>query len=159
MNESKVNVHIFIAFNNCTIGILGSGIGSTYPLSTTLDIRVIKKSEALLCPATPGKGDTSTHTAFVEILSFAGNQAYENFFHKIGERWVAMGSVPHWCKQWTFLEDVGVFEQIHSHYEDNLTKFRKVLDDIGDPTTMMFINETMQKVLYPVPVGEKKETC
>ena len=67
-----------------------------------------------------------------------------------------MGGVPHWCKQWTFLEDVGIFERIHSHYEDNLTKFRKVLEDVGDPTTKMFINETMQKVLYPVPVGEKQ---
>ena len=67
-----------------------------------------------------------------------------------------MGAVPHWCKQWTFLEDVGVFDRIHEYYGDNITKFTKVLADIGDPTSKMFINHTMEKVLYPTLTGGKK---
>ena len=51
-----------------------------FPLTSALDIRFIKKSECLLCPATARIGDTSTHTAYIEILSFVGTQNYKEFF-------------------------------------------------------------------------------
>ena len=119
---------------------------ASYPLSTTLDIRIIKKSDCLLCPAVKRDVDQSTHTAFVEILSFAGTQSYKEFFHEIGEKWIKLGGIPHWCKQWTFLEDVKVFEHIHKYYGDNISKFRDLLQALnGDDR--MFVNQTMRKVL------------
>lgn len=119
---------------------------ASYPLSTTLDIRIIKKSDCLLCPAVKRDKDQSTHTAFIEILSYAGTQSYKEFFRKIGKKWMELGGITHWCKQWTFLEDEKIFEHIHSYYGDNITKFRDLLQALnGD--SKMFINRTMQKVL------------
>ena len=119
---------------------------ASYPLSTTLDIRIIQKSYSLLCPAVKRDVDQSTHTAFVEILSYAGTQSYKQFFHDIGEKWIELGGIPHWCKQWTFLEDVGIFEHIHKYYGNNITKFRDLFKHLnGDDR--MFVNKTMQKVL------------
>ena len=43
-------------------------------------MRFIKKSKCLLCPATAMAGDTSTHTAYIEILSFVGTETYRDFF-------------------------------------------------------------------------------
>ena len=92
----------------------------------------------------------STHTVFIEILSFAGTQSYKDFFHKVGKKWIEMGGVPHWCKQWTFLEDVKVFDRIYDHYGGNIVKFTRVFEEIGDPTTKMFVNNVMKRILYPV---------
>ena len=109
-----------------------------------MDIRVIKKSDCLLCPAVKRDVDQSTHTAFVEIVGFAGTQSYMKFFHDIGEKWMELGGTPHWCKQWTFLGDK-IFDHIHNYYGDNISKFRdlfKILN--GD--NRMFVNQTMAKV-------------
>ena len=46
-------------------------------------MRFIKKSKCLLCPATATVGDTSTHTAYIEILSFVGTESYKDFFKVI----------------------------------------------------------------------------
>ena len=117
-----------------------------YPLNTTLDIRVIKESNCLLCPAVKRDVDQSTHTAFVELVSFARTQSHEKFFQEIGKKWIELGGVPHWCKLWTFLEDDGIFEHIHKHYGDNISKFRELLQTLnGD--NRMFVNETIKKVL------------
>ena len=50
-------------------------------------MRFIKKSKCLLCPATAMAGDTSTHTAYIEILSFVGTETYRDFF-KVMENYI-----------------------------------------------------------------------
>ena len=44
-----------------------------------MDIRLSKKSQCLLCPATAPAGDNSNHTAYIEILSFIGTKKYKEF--------------------------------------------------------------------------------
>ena len=51
-----------------------------FPLSSAVDMRFIKKSKCLLCPATAQAGDTSTHTAYIEIISFVGTETYQDFY-------------------------------------------------------------------------------
>ena len=110
-----------------------------------MDIRVIEKSECLLCPATKRENDTtSTHTAFLEILSFAGTQNYQEFFREVAIEWIRLGGVPNWCKQWTFLDRDGIFEHIRSHYGSKLTTFESYRQNLSDP---MFLNKTMEKLL------------
>ena len=52
----------------------------SFPLTAALDLRLIKKSSCLLCPAVRREGDNSTHTAYIEILSFVGTENYKQFF-------------------------------------------------------------------------------
>ena len=42
-----------------------------------MDIRLIKKSECLMCPATI---HDYSHTAFIEVVSFHGTEGYKDFF-------------------------------------------------------------------------------
>lgn len=123
-----------------------------------MDLRIIQKSQCLLCPATcnlkHAAGETSTHTAFLEMLSFAGTKRYKDFFKEVAEKWISLGGVPHWCKQWTFLEDegVGIFEHVQDKYHDNLVKFNQILQTLSGSDGAMFVNKTMQKLLdIPMP--------
>ena len=141
-------------FNATNFEFISIGIVQNFPLSTTMDMRIIAKSDCLLCPGSnlPGHPNypTSTHTAFIEILSFAGTENYKDFFTKIGKKWMELGGVPHWCKQWTFLQHHGIFKHIHEYYGDNLVKFRQVLQSLSSENSQLcklFINSTMERVL------------
>ena len=134
------------------------GLIQNFPLSTLMGMRIIKKSDCLLCPAAnlPGHPHypASTHTAYIEIGSFVGTETYKDFFTKIGKKWMELGGVPHWCKQWTFLQHHGIFKHIHGYYGDNLVKFRQVLRSLSSENSQLcklFINSTMEHVL---DVGE-----
>ena len=85
--------------NKYTDGNLGPKIGFFYPVSTTMDFQFMKKSKVLICPAIPGKVDTLTHAAFIEILGFSSNQSYEGFFPQSKRAMGCHCGVPHWCKQ------------------------------------------------------------
>lgn len=128
------------------------GLEKEFPLSTTMELRVIRKSHTLLCPATKRPGDETTHTAYLEILSFGGTKNYQKFFTEVGKKWMSLGGVPHWCKQWTFLEDSGIIGHIHKFYGENLVKFREVLkllnkEDEGDGWCDIFVNSSMMTIL------------
>ena len=136
----------------CVLNSLG--ICAHYPLSATMDVRLIKKSDCLLCPAARLPGDTSTHTAFVEILSIVGTNEYEKFFQEVGEEWIRLGGVPHWSKQWTFLKppkdakQTTIFEYIQDRYGENLTKFQETLKWCDVTSDGLFVNSTMKQLLF-----------
>ena len=44
-----------------------------------MEMRVIKKSDALLCPASLGDEE---HIAYIEVLSTVGTRGYEQFFYR-----------------------------------------------------------------------------
>ena len=115
-----------------------------------MELRIIAKSDCLLCPASKmGHDDTSTHTAYLEILSFTGTKNYRKLFNDVGKKWMELGGLPHWCKQWSFLGDE-IISHIHSKYGDNLRKYREVLKTLcreGDGVNEMFINSTMKTVI------------
>ena len=116
-----------------------------------MDVRIISKSNTLLCPASKlGDDDKTTHTAFLEILSFAGTDGYKEFFRKVGKKWMELGGVPHWCKQWTFLEKNGIFQHVRDYYGQNLKRFKEIfttLNSDGDGYSEIFVNSTMKKLL------------
>ena len=148
--KSMLFVHnclILFAFN--ISGILG--FGQDFSFSTTMELRVIAKSDCLLCPATRHPRDdapVTAHTAYLEILSFAGSENYQKFFKEVGEKWMKLGGVPHWFKQWTFLDNI--VDHTRDNYKDNLVKFRTVFDSINNDNgslCKMFVNSTMEKIL------------
>ena len=61
-----------------------------------------------------------------------------------------LGGVPHWAKEWSFLEGEGIFEHLHNHYGENMAKFSAILDAINGKGKEMFLNKTMKKLFYPV---------
>ena len=121
-----------------------------------MDMRIIKRSDTLLCPASKLSSKSTessrpldgTHTAFIEILSFAGTENYKAFFKKIGKKWMELGGVPNWGKQWTFLEEdcYSIFNHIRNHYGENLQRFKEIMHVLNGNSTL-FTNSTMQKIL------------
>ena len=119
-----------------------------FPLTLCMEMRVIKKSESLLCPASIGKEE---HVAYIEVLSAADTPGYEEYFREIAHEWKKLGGIPHWQKQWAFLDDkfcdgkkVGIFKHIQDMYGDNLTKFNDVRKKY-DPSCV-FMNKTMERL-------------
>ena len=80
-----------------------------------------KSNYRLLCPAVKRNVDKSTHTILVGILSYVSTQSHKELFQELGKEWKNLGGIPHWYKQWTFLEDIGIFEHIHECCGDNIT--------------------------------------
>jgi DNA-binding phage protein len=119
-----------------------------FPLSSAIDMRFIKKSKCLLCPATAMAGDTSTHTAYIEILSFVGTETYRDFFKEIAKEWMKLGGVPHWAKQWSFLKDEGIYKHLRDHYGPNMKTFTAVLEALNGQKKDIFLNKTMTTLLY-----------
>lgn len=113
-------------------------------------MRVIQKGESLLSPASIGSEE---HVAYIEVLSTADTPGYEEYFREIAVKWMKLGGIPHWQKQWAFLDDpnvfpdrklVGIYEHIKRMFGQNLTDFdtvRTKYDADG-----LFMNETMKKL-------------
>ena len=114
-------------------------------MSLGIDFRVIAKSDCLLCPASVGG---KSHTAYIEVLSFVGNEDYEEAFKEVAQEWMKLGGIPHWAKQWTFIP--GIMDHIRDAYGDNLVKFAKVRKALGVDKQDMFLNKTMREVLPQV---------
>ena len=117
-----------------------------FPLTMCMEMRVMKKSDTLLCPASLGDEE---HVAYIEVLSTEGTPGYEEFFTEVAMEWVKLGGVPHWHKQWEFLqtEDFDIFSYIRSKYEKNIDKFMEVYHGLNLDPTGIFMNETMKKLL------------
>lgn len=120
-------------------------------------MRVLKKGTSLLCPASIG--DT-THMAYIEVLSTSGTQGYEQYFAEVAKEWIALGGIPHWQKQWTFLKDFDIgqgdqdiFDYIRSKFDGNLTTFNNVRSQLEFDCDDRFLNTTMKKVLDGTQTG------
>ena len=128
-----------------------------FPLSTTMVLRVINKSDCLISPSSRRLNDTTTHTAFVEIFCFSaitGTNNYKEFFQEVGQKWMELGGAPQWCKLWKFLENGGernVYDHIHEFYGQNLSDYCEVLDahcsSAKKELHEIFMNSTMKKLL------------
>ena len=107
----------------------------------------------MICPSAQNRTENDTNTAYIEVLSFAGTDTYRELFKNIGQRWLELGGLPHWAKQWTFIP--GIYQTLQDSYGANLQRFKTVLETLGANATgsgetvpwKMFINSTMQKVL------------
>ena len=111
-------------------------------------MRVIKKSDALLCPASIGDEE---HIAYIEVLSTSGTPGYEQFFTDVATEWVKLGGIPHWQKQWEFLNetkpDMDIFSYLRKKYGKNIERFLKVHDELKLDPDELFMNDTMKKLL------------
>ena len=144
---------VIIVYNNLPVRIGECGETQSFPLSTCMDFRVIAKSDCLICPSAQNRTENDTNTAYIEVLSFAGTDTYRELFKDIGQKWLELGGLPHWAKQWTFIPEI--YETIQEKYGTNLHRFKTVLETLGSEATgggetdpwKMFINSTMQSVL------------
>ena len=106
----------------------------------------MKKSTSLslLYPASPGIED---YTAFVAVLSTADTPGYEPFYTDIAKQWMKQGGVPHWNKQWTFLNnDLDIVKYLQK-YGTNLDTFKLVRKQLKVDPKNLFLNSTMAQVI------------
>ena len=119
-------------------------------------MRVLKKSDALLSPASIGDEE---HVAFIEVLSTTGTRGYEQFFTEVSMEWIKLGGVPHWQKQWEFLEkqtssNFEIFSYLRDKYGKNIETFVKVLGELKLDPDGIFMNDMMKKVLLNPPATQ-----
>ena len=104
----------------------------------------MKKSDTLICPASLGEEE---HVAYIEVLSTDGTPGYEEFFTEVAMEWVKLGGVPHWQKQWDFLqENFDIFSYLRHKYGENMDKFKQVYHELNIDPSGIFMNETMKKL-------------
>lgn len=58
-----------------------------------------------------------------------------------------LGGVPHWAKEWSFLDGEGIFQHLRDHYGENLTKFSSVLNAVNGEKKDLFLNRAMSRLL------------
>lgn len=98
----------------------------------------MKKSKALLCPASIGDKD---HILYIEVLSVVNTPGVHDYFKAIGDGWKTLGGIPHWQKQWTFLDDNGsMINYIKMKYGENLAKFKQIRAAMAVDPDDMFVN-------------------
>ena len=141
----------------CPLSPYAEGEIGQFPLSTTMVLRVINKSDCLISPASRRPNDSTTHTAWIEILCFTaitGTQNYQKFFQEVGQKWMELGGAPHWCKLWTFLENGGkknVYDHIREFYGKNLSDYCEILKEHCSSAKVelreIFMNSTLKKIL------------
>ncbi len=114
----------------------------SYPLSLCLEFRVMHKSKAFMCPASQSLGQPDAeHIVYIEVLSTLNTPGVREYFKDIGESWMKMHGVPHWQKQWTFLDDNGsMVEHIKKEFGGNLKRFNEVRDALKVDENNMFVN-------------------
>ena len=116
-----------------------------FPLTLCMGMRVMRKSTALLCPATLGEED---HIAYIEVLNTTGTQGYEQYFTDIAKAWIKLDGIPHWQKQWDFLQkDFDIFEYLRKKYGKNMETFMKVHKELDLDPKGIFMNDLMKKLL------------
>ena len=92
------------------------------------------------------------HVVYIEVLSTPDTPGYQEYFRAIAKEWMDLGGIPHWQKQWAFLDDdrrftdgrLCIFEHIKKHFKRNLEAFdaiRKKYD-----SNCLFMNDTMAKI-------------
>ena len=118
---------------------------NSFPLNLCMELRVMHKSKALLCPASLGDQD---HILYIEVLSTVNTPGVHDYFQAISDGWVALGGVPHWQKQWTFLDKDGdMVTYLKGKYGTNLDKFKAVRDALEVDPNDMFVNSVYKHFL------------
>ena len=111
-----------------------------------MEFRIMKKSEALLCPASLGD---QPHDLYIEVLGTINTPGVCEYFSKIAKKWIELGGTPHWQKQWTFLDDKdgSMIKTLKKRYGKNLTDFKDVRDALKVDPKDMFVNSVYQELL------------
>lgn len=118
---------------------------NSFPLNLCMEFRVMKKSKALLCPASIGDQE---HILYVEVLSIVNTPGVKDYFKAISDGWKKLGGIPHWHKQWTFLDEKGsMVDYLKKMYGGNLTKFNQVRTAIQVDPDNMFVNSVYKHFL------------
>ena len=106
----------------------------------------MKKCDSLLNPASLVTEPDEEHIVYIEILSMVDTPDYDKYFGDVADRWMKLGGVPHWQKQWAFLEsqDKEIFKHLKEKYGQRLTSFETVREKF-DPSGI-FMNETWRKL-------------
>jgi hypothetical protein len=122
-----------------------------YPINVCLHARFIRNSQALLSPSHADAG-SATHYCYIEGLTFQprhietnspGVDAFHRFFAEMGPRWMELGGVPHWGKDFAGIP--GVFDHVRQSYGERLTKWLQWRDGL-DPDRV-FWNAFMDQIL------------
>ena len=127
------------------------GKANGFPLTLCMELRVIKKSESLLCPASNIMW-SEEYVAYIEVLSTPDTPGYQEYFRAIAKRWMHLGGIPHWQKQWAFLDDahrfsddsLPIFEHIKENFKKNLKAFNTIRKEYD--SECLFMNETMARI-------------
>ncbi len=145
------------AINVCICACIGrypdnSGEGKKvyFPLTLCMEMRVMRKSDCFLCPASI-VSDNEQYIAYIELLSTVGTPGYEKYFAEVAEAWMKPGldGIPHWHKQFMFLnsKDCDIFKYIREKYGENLTKFADIRTQLDLDPNDLFLNNTMKKFI------------
>lgn len=118
---------------------------NSFPLNLCMEMRVMHKSKALLCPVSLGD---SNHILYIEVLSTVNTPGVRDYFQDISDGWRKMNGVPHWQKQWTFMDKNGdMVTYLKERYGDNLTKFKQVRNALNVDPNNMFVNSVYKHFL------------
>lgn len=116
-----------------------------YPLNLCMEFRVMKKSKALMCPASLGN---EAHILYIEVLSTVNTPGVKRYFTEVSDGWKRLNGVPHWQKQWTFLDNNGsMVNYLKERYGSNLTKFKQVHSGLQVDPKDLFVNSVYSAVL------------
>ena len=138
-----------------TISFPADQLQGKYPVSMVMEVRLIGRSDSLLCPAAAVVKDSPTkHAGYVEILSLLNTPGYVDFYRRVALAWMDRGGVPHWNKQWKLLENEGIDINgyIRRKYDDNIASFLRLRTLSGVDTDDMFMNTAMKEIFYPASV-------
>jgi len=142
-------VHVFFFFFGMTAKFPSEenkGEKTDFPLTLAMEMRVMKKSDTLLCPASI-TNSSEEHIAYIEVLSVSGTPGYDQYFAEVALAWKELGGIPHWQKQWTFLQDkTDIFGYIKNKYGENLSTFKDVRQQLKLDPENLFMNCTMKQV-------------
>ncbi|HVG19999.1 MAG TPA: D-arabinono-1,4-lactone oxidase [Blastocatellia bacterium] len=141
------------AWNNVISQIKVMQDEDVYPVNLNVHIRFIKNSNSLLSPA--GQAEATTHTCYIEYLSFSQQLCgYADFTKVVGPEWANYGGLPHWAK---------IFQLVPSAYADaheklqnrgSLQPFLNVRQEF-DPSGI-FMNDFLDELLNGSTAEAKK---
>ena len=111
-----------------------------YPMNVTLNVRFIGNSTCWLSPAA-GEG----HTCYIEVLSFANQQLWEQFSGEVALDWLALPQArPHWAKEFRHIP--GIIPLIKRNYGENIQHFNRIKAQLQVDPGHMFVNSTLKEI-------------
>jgi hypothetical protein len=121
-----------------------------YPVNISIHLRFIKNSDSFLSPA--NQENTTTHTCYIEFLSFSQQcQQYQQYGAIVEPQWAALGGLPNWAKMIQVWQDAATDAHNKLQARGQLTPFLSQQQAM-DPTGM-FENNYLGQVLQGLPAA------
>ena len=122
-----------------------------FPLTLCLEMRVMSRSDAFLCPASIKALPWEDHIAYIEILGTTGTPGYGEYVKRVADAWTKLGGVPHWQKEFYNVEGIDredLLKHMRKKYgKENINKFNNVRKRLDEND--IFLNNAMKTFLYP----------